>query len=617
MAEKLQKQLNVQPTVASLGNPVGPDTTTAEAIGAAGNLATTFVAESKSAKLKDGLRELGDEVFAIRSGKQLEKTTDRFKALMQAKEQGNMTDTFVNIQAEKVLKEAIGNMPGFAPELRAEAASILGFDPTGSEIGALFGKTGRSSGPKGPKSLLDKWKEEAQAVSAATNGQFSETDALANIGKAHALRSKTAAAKLMLEADTINSHAFLQFHMEESQTYIMDSLVTIQQKIAQGGVVDVESMLSDITAQKTLGFDRYKSELFESGKIVSPADMSAARKTYNENFSGIEDMIKTGDMAKILERNAGSLASAAKIEGFNAFPVIATLNSVGGAPLVETWLNVLTSKTSAEQLKFIAKIDPAVGLLMSDPKGRADQITASFARAQGFPVPAGMPEPNPLVLDTVTANILNSDADPEVKNNTVRALREQNTPFKELSIYAQQGVRERATPEMVENVKVRWAKEQPALMGRIAAELERNEGKFEVRLEGGKFKVWANPERFGTLRGTKGVPSTPIPNSPSFALTADVKRLNTSGDLVRNGWATDVGAEKAGFMERTINQLDGLRAKGGDVEESNKAAEAMAAWQADKSDANFERLQRDAPEVLRRVQARRQADAAAAGKANE
>ena len=610
MAEKLQKTLNVQPTVASLGNPLPPDQTTSRAIEAAGGLARTFVAEKKRNDLEEGLRELGDEVFAARTGKQLDKVSERFKALQSAKEQGTMTDTMVNIQAEKVLKETIGNMPGFGPELRQEAARILGFDPTGSEIRSLFG----SGEAKRPQTQLEKWQDQASAIEIATGGTISASSALKNIGKAAALDSQTKIAQGSLQIGNINNASFLQAHINHSQSYVMDAVADIQALTAQGGVVDPVQQLAILTQKQEEGFARYQQGLFAAGSVSTAADLSAARKTYNESYQGVKDMIQSGDMAEILKTNAGKLSDVASIEAYNALPTLAVLSKVNA---VEPFLNALTGIQSEKQLELVKKLDPALGLVLgNDPAARAKGFASAFMQVQGVdPLASGVSltdvvVPDEAVVDAVTSELIKSNASDEVKDNLARTTAARGKAYKELSFYAQPNVRATATPLMVGNVVERWGVEFQPLVGRIAATIEASQGRHELVVDGGEIRVVqksvgvsipsAAGGQFGLGAGRRAGKGALLP--VSGALSADVARLNTHNKLVKTGWGPDVGESPVGFLERTVNKIDTLRATDDTISKPVQTQAAFEAAVSSPTSDNLDALRLLDPELVKLVE---------------
>jgi hypothetical protein len=601
MAERLQKTLNVQPTVASVGTPLGPDTTTAQAVEAVGGLARTFVAEKKKSDLEDELRELGDEVFAAKSGKQLEGATDRFKRLQKAREQGLLSDSMVNIEAEKVLKETIGTMPGFAPELRQEASRILGFDPTGSEIQALFGKSGASSGAR-PKSQLEKFQDQAAAISATTN--ISQEDALALVGKSAALKLQSDVAQNSLALGAINRSQFLNTKMDEVENSMFDLMGSVTAELRQGGVVNPEQAKALFSQKKEVLWAEYRRGLSGAGIVASSTELQSDRKLFDQQFASLESIVTDGSLQEVMTRKAATLAAVAKVQGFNAFPHIAVLNQVGGAPMVETWLNTLSSVQSEDQLKLISKLDPTLAALIKNPQDFSNSVTAAFNKVMGVPVSAesgAAVEPPESVVDVVTADIVKNAVDPDSRTKVLDSLRERGKAFKDFSFYSQSGVRAKATAEEVTYIKERFGTELGPLVGRIAATLE-GLPDFNLSVENGVLKLNKTTiaAQAGTGQGNFGLGRETSPAS----LDMDIARLNAMNKLVTSGWATDVGESPVGFLERQVTQMDAIR---GNAEESNDLNEIKAAldnFNKSPTADNLDILRQLAPEAVAEAERR-------------
>lgn len=601
MAERLQKTLNVQPTVASVGTPLGPDTTTAQAVEAVGGLARTFVAEKKKSDLEDELRTLGDEVFAARQGKQMDAATERFERLQKARDQGLLSDSMINIEAEKVLKETIGSMPAFAPELRQEASRILGFDPTGSEIQALFGKSGASSGSR-PKTQLEKMQDQAAAIAATTN--ITQEDALALVGKSTAIKLQSEVAQNSLTLGSINRSQFLNTKMDEVENTMFDMMGEINAAVVQGGVVNPEQSKALLSQKKEVLWAEYRRGLSGAGIITSSTELQNDRKLFDQQFASLEAIITDGSLQEVMTRKAATLAAVAKVEGFNAFPHIAVMNQVGGAPLVETWLNTLSNVQSEEQLRLIAKLDPTLAELIKNPQEFSNSVTAAFNKVMGVPVPANSGaavEPPESVIDAVTADVIKNATDPDSRTKVLESLRARGKAFKDFSFYSQQGVRAKASNEEVAYVKERFGTELGPLVGRIAATME-GLPDFDLSVEGGVIKLNATTDqaKFGTGQGSFGVGRVTSPAS----LDMDIARLNAMNKLVQSGWAADVGESPVGFLERQVTQMDAIR---GDAEVNDNANEVKAALEAfNKSPTadTLEQLRAIAPDMVAEAERR-------------
>lgn len=580
MAEKLQKTLQTPSGISSVGNPVGPDTTTAGAVQSATQLLLGGVQVAESARLetrkeelREGQAELGGEIDAIRKGEALTNTTDRFKRLKMMKDQGLLTDSAVNIEAEKELKRVIGTTPGFGDALRQEAAKILGFDPTGSHTMSLFGKTGRTSASR-PLTARQKLLQESELLAEFSDMSTQDAAGLIMQTKVNKLRAEGATAQV--QAGQAGVDSLTSAHLARADEFIMDAMGNILANVGKGGLRDPEALAGAVNIKKQEMFSAISASAAEAGVTV---DRVKVKAQVDAAFAGMNEMISSGTMQKIMERNVKELTAAASIIGFETFGHLTVMEQAGGQVMVKSYLDGLLNIQDEGQLALMASIDPSLAAALGNKKLMADKWSASWSKIMGVPLPAGNTEQStPGMEDAVVQITLKNEKDPEIRNRLIEGLRQRGQKFKDYSQYAQPGVRALSTPEEVSYITTNWGVDKPALVARLGATLMQNEG-VALEVVGGKIQIKGRtttqfiPKGVGTVQGQDFIPQ---------GMQADVARLNSMDDMVKNGWANDVGEDPNSFISRTLNEVNTLSA---DVAEGEPdgLSDAMAAFEKSPS----------------------------------
>ncbi len=595
--ERLQKTLSVQPTVASVGSPIASADDGA-AIRAAGGLAKTFVSEQKKSNLEDELRSLGDEVFAISQGRQLEKATERFTRLQQGSDQGVVSDSMKNIEAEKILKESIGSMPAFGQELRQEAARILGFDPTGSEIRNLL-QVGQS---KRPKTFEETQLERAEFVS--NNTGVSVDDVMGIFAKSLLSTEKVKLSENSLKFGSITRSQFLNQNIANSENFIMDAIAETQTRISQGGVANPQEFKALMLTQKTAHWNTYRKGLNSAGVFPTSTEIEADRKAFDSEYAGVIAMAEDGSLQKILESKAAAVGALAKLEGVELFPEIAVMNAVGGVPLTQTYLDSLTGIQNESQLKLLAKLNPTLALALGADKTKAfNAFTAGYKKIMGVPetVEAGkvIEEVPEAVEDVLTSNLVQQNRDPEIRAKVLQRLQARGKSFKSFSFYAQSGARAKSTKEEVQYIKDRWGTELEPLIARVASSLE-SEGAELIVGEGGKVTVRITQDELKKRRLSPLSSGAHVTGS----IIDDVNRLNAMGKLLDSGWSGDIGERFEGFSQRVINKTDTLRSTDTVASNSNELQQALAAFNESPTEDSLNKLRELDPELVAEAERR-------------
>ena len=606
MADRLQKTLQAPTGISSQGNPIGPDTSTANAINAATQVAVggvkiaeKFRLDSRKEDLQTGLDELGGEVDAIRRGEALTNTTERFKRLKKMNDQGLMTDSAVNIAAEVELKKAIGTTPGFGDALRGEAAKILGFDPTGSHTMSLFGKTGRNA-PSRPLNARQKLLAESELLAEFTGMTTEAAAGLIQQTKANKLLAESAVATV--QAGQAGVDHLTSSHLAAADGFIMDAMGSILTKIGEGGLTDPEALGSAINIKKQEMVSAIAKSAAEAGVTMNRVKVNAQ---VDAAFAGVTEMVASGTMQKIMERNVKELTAAASIIGFETFGHLAVMEAAGGQVMVKSYLEGLLNIQDEGQLALMAKIDPSLAAALGNKKLMADKWSAAWSKVMGVSLEGVNTEQStPGMEDVVTQTMIRKEKDPESRDRLLEGLRQRGQKFKDFSQYAQQGARALSTPQEVGYITENWSIQKPALIARIGATLSERES-ISLQLVGGKLKPVVKPSFARAGEGVSvqvglGAPSINTGVGTPFiipaALQQDITRLNSMNGMVQNGWANDVGENPNSFLASTLNEINSLSADAAQGEPDGLAA-SVKAFEASPSLETLAAIRASDPEL--------------------
>lgn len=589
----LQRTLEGPQGVASVGSPIAPpDTSLAQIITAGAKVGEGILRENRKDEIEEELKDLGTEVFAAREGKDLENATERFKELQIAQEQGQLTDSFVNIQAEKIMKEVIGKNPSFAPEIRTEAARILGFDPTGSEIQALFGKSGRTT-PRRPLTEDEKRLMQAERISAATG--VPQQTVLSTFAKAEwsDLLVKTQVNQAKLGQATTDN--ILNASLDGIDSAVNDAMGNLFIQIQQGGVQSPELTIAAIQVQKQAHWQRTRQAMAESGLNPSSSQLSDAKKIADDRWAPVEELARSGALDEILKRQKTSLQNSAGILGFELFPTLASLNQAAGSGVAQEFLKTLSDIKDPNQFPLLQKFVPGLAKVAANSGELANRTLESYERIMGIAPRSNKPEEAGMddVLFKGTAKTI---SDPEVRLQRLQGVIARGHTFKDFSDYAQEGARARMIPEEVKYVKDQFAVHFEPLLARISAAAKENP-QLILTVENGQIRATGRNIPGRISRADVLIPqglSVDVPGT----LSGDIKRVNAVGRMVQNGLAADLGQNPGGFMERTLNKISTLQEVEEQPNESDATSKALSAFRANPSQETLDVLRKLDPELV-------------------
>ena len=584
-----QKTLDVQPTIASLGNPPQTGGEVANAVQAVGGAVKSFVVGKKKDQLEEELSTLGDEVFAAQIGRDAKEVTQRFEKLRKAKEQGVLSQTMVNIETEKVLKEAIGKTPGIAPEIRQYAAQLLGFDPTGTYLRDLLGV----ADPTTDNSIEKKAIEEAQFISKYSGANFDDIMVLqANDAQA---RIQTSYLSSIASIGGVKRREIYNSVLNEGKGRMAEAVGEILKQIKGGGVTNPNELASLMTTFAISHKNDLTAQYEAAGLTPDAAELSRELDGIDAFWADGIKLTKSGAMSTILEDQAKSLTHAMAIQSKNLFGHLALLNESGGQEAVKQYFLIRDKFQKPEQLALLKSIDPQLAYIADNEQVLSDAVADAFMRVTGrtplFKSLSGGSEPTETdnaLGDVVAAEVAKTKSSDE----SVIPYLQQRGKYKGVSILGQQGVRQRATGDEIKWMQKNFETEYQPLLANIAAGIAADPRLSEIHIEVNRkgelsFNRPKVPVGVGELRPTAYI-------TPS--MEGDLKRLNAWNKAIQNGWGGDLNKDKNSFINETVSSINNLIRQGA----TDRAAinEAIDAFNTNPTKENLDALRKLDPDLV-------------------
>lgn len=549
----LQRQVNVQPTAASYqsqASNINPEANLLNDLAPVVDQVRSFVADQKKDKLTEELRALGDDVFAVNTGKEVKRATDRFKRLRQAKDQGALTDTMVKLEAEAILKEEIDSMPAFGPELRRHAASLLGYDPTGAQIRALMDMP-KEDEPEG-NTVLDKMRQTAEAISATTGANVDDIMKL----QGRAMYASQQADLLAQQAAIGNAgrKEILNAAAREADGHISAFMGDLVTNIRAGGVTSPAEVTAELNA-RVLGHKQALRDRYAAAGISPDASqLSQDMALIDEQWSPTMELAKDGSLSNILSDNVKALTSAMTIEGFNVMGDVALINQVAGQEGVRHYFLTMDKYGKKEQMDLLITSNPVLARNVQSQGDAVKLASEAYKTIMGQAPVFSDNEALKAMTDRVFYDVVkNNNATPEEKEKRLDFAKQSGQKFKVIGGYMQAGARSAASPDEVRFVTQTFEEEYPRLVERVAAEVTA-EGNWKVKVDGGKLVAY--DPKSGMSRGLGSQFFATEAVNVSASAKADLVRLNAFNTGIANGWAYDLKREPKTFLDETAKAIN-------------------------------------------------------------
>lgn len=573
----IQKQLTTQATVSE--RPVAPPSSApGDIVRAAGEVATIISdrrARQEADRLEENLTQLGREWFAVRNDATLDQVTERFKELKAAKEQGLLSDTFLQIEAEKILKESITKYPQYKDRFRQRAYEVTGFDPTGAQVQALY-----ASQQSSRQTYADKQLEEDSYIA-----QFSGVP----VETVSRLRAQSAIAKL--QADLVTQQASLgafssrdifNATLNESDVYFNDMFRKIVEQVKAGGVRSPEQTLADVQVYIAAHKQALRTRYAQAGYSPSSTQLAEDLAAIDRKWQPAIDLAKSGSMDEILSSQASSIANAMTIVGWNVMGEVALINKMYGQEGVRHYHLTLDKYSNPGELELLKRGDSLLALHLNSIDDAKRGVAEAYKRVMGIqdsnepPSPPLTPEQEMVrsrledrVRQDVTTISTLTDAEKKGRLRSAQEAAAHGKTFRVLGAYMQRGGRAAASEEEVRFVTQTFQKEYPELVERIAEDMARRrggDGEYTLVFRNGKIEK-QYVRVLGERRGDEAA-MTAMMYGPGYGVApvdvrvndpisdADIKRLQMFSEGLANGWGDDLGVRPLTFVGDTIKQIN-------------------------------------------------------------
>ena len=403
----LQKYLSSAAQVSErpVAQPTSAPGDVVRAIGAVGKVIQDEGARKEGEKLEENLNQLGREAFAAKVGGPLKEVTSRFEDLKEAQRQGILTETFLQIEAEKVLKESINRYPGYKDQLRKKAYEITGFDPTGAQTQALYAALKPTKGST-RQSFAEKMLEEAQFIADNTGEDVQVI--MKQQAKAAQLKMQAEITAQQAALGSFSSREVFNTTLQEAEPLITDLFRSVVTEVNAGGVKSPEQRVAQVQA----GIQGHKNMLRErlnmSGVKFSATEWSDWSRAIDNQWAAVADLAASGSMDKILSRQANSISNAMTIEGLKTMGTLAMLNKVGGQEAVKNYYTYLDKYSRPDELELLKSTDPLLAQHLNSVAALTAAASRAYENVMGIPnsYPGQAPEqprtPVPPLLLTIS-----------------------------------------------------------------------------------------------------------------------------------------------------------------------------------------------------------------------
>jgi hypothetical protein len=370
-----------------------PDTTTAQAIGAAASLASSARQAKLLADQRKEFGRLGDEVSVLQdegtfierdeAGNvvnvdidfvadpgEVDETSERLIGLAEATRQGKVSQARLQIETEMILRSAIARAPGFAPEFREQARRILGFDPSGSAVRRLLGFD---------ESPVEKNPLIRTAEGIAATGVMPFQTALNLVGRAAVADQEHTVLRFQTAGGAITANQASIKYAKTAATRATGVLAEVLTEVKeQGAIVEPSRYLENLASIEREVLQEMREDMVKSG-VVAPSDLSAAEAFVIGEFQPIEDFITNNDMLQIASRNADIVADLYSTMAAKLFPGLQLMSQFGDGA-VNTYLEYLQIANGDEaKLKELMDVNPKLATFrVADLQ--ADKIGEAMSR---------------------------------------------------------------------------------------------------------------------------------------------------------------------------------------------------------------------------------------------
>lgn len=566
----------------------------------------------KKGELKRSFSELGERAVAVsqmgENDLEVERLSDenvarlseaeqQMRRLKILKKRGRLSDTALQIEAERILQDKIESAPAFEQEFRRLAASTLGYDPTGSTVQALFGLATQE--PEAQK-LVPEWMEgtdyaksykeikqlERTGFYSPQQAELALQDVVETIGATRQIENLEAKMEIGSLSSEAYSQQFLNIVVPE---YAKDLFKTMFFTNGPNGEligredVDAVEVKRNLTAAKSRLMSRLLAEYTEKGFIIDSATEKNLRDRINRQFADYENLAEDSDLLERVTRNRDILLAAYKTQAYRAAPHLAFANELGVAP---EFMELL--KTPSEFVNVARMIDPDI-----DAAAEVNDLTVDSVkgvqRIMSGDFDWNIPQAREAHSDIVTSVVSNGTE--EGQRAGKRMLEKTGKPGYNISNLAK--------PELAKyKIRPELQKEYGSFINQQAEIVERTlpveeiqrfisdynaEGELQVKAEviDNKLYFTVDGDRFLTSGSPTGAREKGRVNIPGD-LQITIQKLNAINSAAENGWAGDIKKWSPSYLSQWADKFNTQVKTTGELRDE----EEQAAQDKQKAESN-------------------------------
>ena len=450
-----------QPTARLHRDQAGPDATTANAIEAAGQFGGAVREGQLEGQLEANLVETGNVIAAVNNvntithtnpdgTKTLEgpdatiqgidQTTERFQRIASSLDQGKISQQRAALEAEVELRRSINKAPGFAQQLRKSAQDLLGFNPSGAAMEALF-----LSGPdKNTITQADKDNAEGQRFFELGFAKSPEDGLRLVIGEraikaqkavqlARISQSETAAPRIAVEAGALAQN--------EMNGIMLQAFAQID---STGGVQEIEALRSGILAAGESVMSQVSLAMADAKDIPY---QQAAYDNMRKEVTRIQEaniaLLDNQDVMNIMSRKRDLMEAVLRTQAITLAPEVALIASSVGNESVGDYIELMAASAGDPVvMQKLIEINPHYGFLANlalDANSIAPTLQAIASGGVADLVNRG--EVDPATVTAVTKSsaldLISGRKGLDKTSETIKSLSDLNLPNMVMSTAAQ------------------------------------------------------------------------------------------------------------------------------------------------------------------------------------
>jgi len=468
-----------------------------------------------------------------------------FNSIASAVAQGATTQASAALRLESELKRLINANPGFAPELRAQARDIAGYDPSNYQLRRML-NVNQPKKKAGRLTAFDKISEEAEAIVqgfAAGGVTLDQQSVVFMIAKDKEASFRSGLLDSQLKINEIDSAQWLAGRRAAQGAQSSRLLANIAQARNQGtGVVDTQGYLNAVSNAKQETKNQFYQAFAKSGKTLTldaQNDMSAA---IDKDFAEIEKAVKDNDFGKILDNKINTITKLHKLWGIDQNPRLARWANAFGPRIASQIVEVMGSAGSPEQLSLLIDLIPTLkayvgkeGLTSQQAADKNLSVIDKILRGDNNLTAED------LLFRPAAESIIFGDTMPkDIREQAVLSMG-RTAPVRTTAWLSKPDQRRLASDKEVQFMVQQFQINGDKLVNELAAEIAGNTG-FNISLEAeGKLSATV-------AKSLKGVTQN-LPTSNNA-----LRQLQFYIDASNNGWSGDLGVSST-FAQDTLSAI--------------------------------------------------------------